>query len=218
MEFAKNRAWLIAVVGIGIFTLALLLPFLLLPKGWYWLMAAVLMLPLIPVLESLLLTPFYRITGRFRYYSKVLFATQTPGGIELHVGTLFDYVSNLRWQDRGAKAQRFVVVQMLQGLLHICDEIEQGNITPEMRISGTSYFFSRRTTKKLGFSDDKVNPVHRLNLMLVSLSLALRLMFTKGRWNWPDLTNIRHIHISASCLQTKRADILRLLQYLSEQH
>ena len=206
------KHWLRVLVCSGSFAVILLLPFLLLPKGVYWLLAAVLLLPVIPVLESLLLTPLYRLSGRFVYYSNMLLLTRSANGLELHAGTLFDYVSYLRWHERGPKAQFKVTRQLLQGLLALCDDIEQGKIAPGTAISATSYFFSNRTAAKLGFTADKVAPMQWLNLMLVAVSLALRLSLIKGRCSWPDLRQIRHIHTTAGHLLAQRATIMRLLK------
>lgn len=209
---AGKTPWLQIVACSFMFIAMLLLPFLLLPKGMYWLVAAVLLLPVIPLLESLLLTPLYRLTGRFVYYSHTLFITRSVSGLQLHAGTLFDYVSLIRWHERGARAQRKLTEQLLQGLLALCDDIAQGNIAANTTISATSYFFSDRSAAKLGFSTAKTAPLERLNLMLAVLSLAARLSLTKGRFSWPDLRHIRHIHTTAEHLLAQRPTIVRLLK------
>ncbi len=81
-DYAKSKKlllqWCFPILLIGTFLLLLWLPFLFLPKGLYWLFAAILLLPLVPVLESFLLTPAYTLAGRFNYYSPLLFATNSP--------------------------------------------------------------------------------------------------------------------------------------------
>jgi len=175
-------------------------------------LAALLLLPIIPVLESLLLTPLYRLNGRFVYYSKTLFITRTDKGLQLHAGTLFDYVRLIHWHESGSKAQQKLIDQLLQGLLAMCDDIARGNIAPDTLISATSYFFNDRSATKLGFSAADVPVIERLNLEVAVLSLAVRLSIGKGRLSWPDLSKIRHIQTKAGNLLAHRATIMRLLK------
>lgn len=190
----------------------ILLPFLLLPKGLSWLLAALLLLPIIPVLESLFLTPLYRLNGRFVYYSRTMFITKSDKGLQLHAGTLYDYVRLIHWHESGAKAQRKLTDQLLQGLLSMCDDIARGNIASDTLISATSYFFNDRSATTLGFSAADVSVIERLNLKVAVLSLAVRLSISKGRLSWPELSKIRHIQIKAGDLLAHRATIMRLLK------
>jgi hypothetical protein len=65
--------------------------FALLLLDWRFVPLVVVLPVLIAPLESLLLTPLYTLTGRFRYFSPMLFATRRrDGGLDLHAGTLFD--------------------------------------------------------------------------------------------------------------------------------
>ncbi len=200
-----------AVAGGLIFAVVVLLPFLLLPKGMAWLVAALLLLPLIPVLESLLLTPLYRLNGRFVYYSTTLFVTRSDKGLQLHAGTLYDYLTLLRRHRLGRTMQRKLTQQLLQGLLGLCDDIAQGHIPPDTVVSATSYFFSDRSASRLGFSAADVSVTERFNLMTAALSLAVRLSISKGRVSWPDLNKIRQMQTTAANLLAHRATIERLL-------
>ncbi len=205
------RQWLIAFTLGGVFILLLGLPFLLLPKGVYWLLAAILWLPLISVLESLLLTPLYALIRRFTYYSPLLLATASPQGLDLHVGTLYDYVTHLRWRDRGARAQRQVVRYMLQGLMAICDAVAEGRLSAHTEITATSYFFSNSSVEKLGFVAGKAFSGQKLNLLMEFLSLTLRLSFIRGRWCWPDLKQSKSIQTTAGELLLHRPVIVKML-------
>ena len=212
------KAWLSAAALSCGFVVLVLLPFWLLPKGLSWLLALLLLLPLIPVFESLLLTPLYRLSGRFVYYSNTLFVTRIGNRLQLHAGTLYDYMRLLRRHEYGPKAQRKLTVQLLQGLLVICDDIADGKFKDDTPISATSYFFSDRSAVKLGFISASVEPIERLNLLLSSISLAIRLSISKGRLSWPNVKHIRHIHTTAGKLVEQRATIVRLLRHLNSKH
>lgn len=199
------------------FFVVILLPFWLLPKGLYWLITALLLLPVIPAIESLLLTPLYRVSGRFVYYSKTLFVTRSDKGLQLHAGTLYDYLGLLYQHKRSAKikhklsARRLLTEQLLQGLLALCDDIAKGNIAPSSHISATSYFFSERSATKLSFTKAPVSTIERINLLTAALSLAIRLSISKGRLTWPKLRNIKHMNTTAAGLLARRLEIEQLL-------
>lgn len=147
--------WCFPIQLVGVFLFLLALPFLCLPTGVYWLFAAILLLPLIPVLESFLLTPVYTLAGRFTYYSPLLFATKSAQGFDLHVGTLYDYITQLQWRERGFQSQRHAMLLILQGLLRICDEVANGRLSAQNKITATSYFFSHHSVEKLGFTTEQ---------------------------------------------------------------
>lgn len=206
--------WCFPILLVGVFLFLLGLPFLCLPKGVYWLFAAILLLPLIPVLESFLLTPAYALAGRFTYYSPLLLATKSAQGLDLHVGTLYDYIIQLRWSERGFPAERHAMRLILQGLLSICDAVAEGRLSAQNEITATSYFFSDRSVEKLGFTVKKGSFEVKLNLWLVYLSLVLRLSLIKGRWCLPDLKRIRCIHTTAGELLQQRPQIAKMLAHL----
>lgn len=210
--------WCFPILLIGVFLFLLGLPFLCLPKGVYWLCAAILLLPLIPVLESFLLTPAYALVGRFTYYSPLLLATKSAQGLDLHVGTLYDYITQLRWSERGVQSQRHAMLLILQGLLSICDEVAEGRLSAQNEITATSYFFSNRSVEKLGFTLKSGSFEVKLNLALVYLSLVLRLSFIKGRWCLPDLKRIRCIHTTAGELLQQRSRIAKMFEHLQRKN
>lgn len=170
---------------------------------------------LLAPLESLLLTPLYALTGRFRYYSPLLLATRRAGGgLDLHVGTLHDYATRFRWRDRGRRAARAVSVELLRGLLALADEVERGALPAESELVGTSYFFSDRTAARLGFELRRPPGSSQLNLMVASLSIALRLSFTRGRPAFPRLSRIRRAVTTGARLLERRREIESILRRL----
>ena len=204
-------ALLLALPCIGALGACFALPVL----DWRWLPLPFLALPLVAPLESLLLTPLYALSGRFRYYSPMLLATRRrAGGLDLHVGTLFDYVVRLRWSDRGPRAARIVTADLLRGLLVLAGEADRGVLPPDAELVATSYFFSDRTLARLGFELRPAPGATVQNLVLASLSIALRLSFTRGRPSFPELRRIRRAVTTAGELARHRDHIARLLDRL----
>lgn len=204
-------ALLLAALCLGVLTVCFALPFL----DWRLSFVPLLVFPLLAPLESLLLTPLYALSGRFHYYSPLLFATRrTGGGLDLHVGTLFDYLLHLRWSDRGPRAARRVTEALLRGLLVLCEEMERGRMLPGTALVATSYFFSDRTLARLGFTLRRPPAMRVQNLVVASLSIALRLSFVRGRPAFPDLHQIREATTTAGELVRHKRTIIRVLRRL----
>jgi hypothetical protein len=172
-------------------------------------------MPFVAPVESLLLAPLYGLAGYFRHYSPMLLATRRRSGrLDLHVGTLFDYVTRLRRTDRGPRAVRIVTADILSGLLRIAEEVERGTLSPGAELVATSYFFSDRSVARLGFALRPAPGAVVANLAVASLSIALRLSFTRGRFAYPDLRRVRQAVTSAGELAQHAGEIRRLLERL----
>lgn len=177
-----------------------------------------LLLLLLAPLESLLLAPLYGLSGRFHYYSPLLLATEgSESRIELHVGTLFDYVMYFRWRDRGAPASRKAIHELLRGLLVMIDSIPESSDDKAREVVAASYFFSDSTLAKLGFNLRPVSRFTVVNLMTASLSVMLRLSFVRGRWTWPRFGRTREAYTSLESLRLRRPAIKALLHRLGAQ-
>lgn len=199
----------------ALFALLLIAPFLIWPVGPHYFLIAALIIVLIAPLESLLLTPLYTITGRFNYLSPLLLATNSTTGIELHVGTLYDYANNLRKRDCGKRAQHIVLKHIFEGLLNTCKQIEVNEIARDTELSATSYFFSSKTAEKLGFKLTKTSKMEQFNLFSVYISLVIRLSFTRGRLTLPRVSEIKKITITADEL-LKRQEVIKSMLSLVE--
>ena len=119
----KVGQWGIALLLLCLTLLIIGGAFALVFMNWRWLPLLLLIFVLLPILESLLLTPLYALIGSFSYYSPMLLATTSQQGeLDLHVGTLFDYAMRFRWSDRGPRAARIVTADLLRGLLAIVED------------------------------------------------------------------------------------------------
>jgi hypothetical protein len=214
-RLSKPAQWAVAV-GAALLGLAVIGSLFALPVlDWRWLPISLLGLPFLAPVEGLLLAPLYGLAGYFRYYSPMLLATRRrSGGLDLHVGTLFDYVMRLRWSDRGPRAARIVTADILRGLLQIAEEVERGTLSPDAELVATSYLFSDRSIARLGFTLRPAPGAVVANLAVTSLSIALRLSFTRGRFAYPDLRRIRQAVTSAGELAQHAGEIRRLLERL----
>jgi hypothetical protein len=214
---SKRLQWTVALLLAGLCLGVVGLPFALVIHDWRWAPGIVALPLLIAPLEGLLLTPLHTLTGRYRYYSPFLLATADAGGaLELHVATLFDYVVLLRWRDRGRRASRRIAVELLRGLLAVIADVERGALAAHLPVTATSYIFSSRTLRRMGFELQPTSAAARLNLALAFVGIALRLSFTRGRPTLPDLRRIRTATATGAQLAAQRDELQRLLARLDE--
>lgn len=200
-------SWPYAIVLALVFILLIVSPFFMIPIGPYLLLFGFVVMIIIAPLESLLLTPMYRLNGRFVYLSPLLLATHSAKRIDLHIGTLFDYAYHMKTSDCGKRAQLIVLNNTLLGLRNVCEQMKNNQISGDTQLYATSYFFNHRTAQKLGFKQVDTGFAEQLNLFSVYLSLLIRLSFTRGELTFPNITEIKKITTTAGELVIYRAYI-----------
>ena len=192
----------------------LLLPILLIPFGPYLFLYCSVFFFLLPVLESFLLTPLYSRIGRFTYLSPLLIYTESNRELHLHVGSIYDYLINIKRHEYGHKAQLKVLKGILDGLNELCNRTQDGELEPERAIFATSYFFNAKRAQKLGFKEVEANDLEVFNLYLSYFSLAIRLSMIKGKAEYPKLSEIKKIRTTTGELLNNKGAIERMLSHV----
>ena len=174
---------------------------------------------ILPVIESVFLTPLFIVVGRFKYLSP--FMLYTGGGraaIDLHAGTLFDYLIGLRTvPDRGT-VKLTVAIEMLQGLIELGRRVDTGTIAPSQIVRATTYFFSARTLALIGMEEVEPPSNAVLNLRLAVLSIALRLSIARGELTWPDLSKVKAGETTAGRIAGQVPALTRVLERLRRRY
>jgi hypothetical protein len=129
------------------------------------------------------------------------------GALELHLGTLLDYVTHLRWSTRGPHAARVVLTELLQGLLSVTSDVERGAIPPHTEIRATSYVFSDRSLARLGFAIRPAPPHAGLNLTVAVVGIAVRLAYVRGHLALPAVGRVRQGVVTAGELARRAPEI-----------
>jgi hypothetical protein len=203
-------SWVIALTAGAL--AAALLALLLRPAHLPWSLPLVFLL--VPTAQ-VALTPVWRASGVSRYHSPVFFVVaRGEGTYELHGGTLYDYLLAMRWAERGGRAHRVLLRGYLAGVLGVIADIEQGRIHPKARLTATSYVFSERTARRLGFVLEPAGRWERLHLLLDALSLVAMYSYVRGRVSLPRFWKVRTAVVSAAELARQRGKVERLLRRL----
>jgi len=161
-------------------------------------------------------TPFLTNTGLYRHHSEMLKATvRTAHTWEIHGGTSWDYIRLFRLSENGTVATRRLLRFYLEGLLDIARLVDSGAIPPEVTVTGTSYFFSEKSARRLGFRIEPAGPRLRAVLVLYYLDLVLLYSFARGWIAFPNVLKARRAAIRAADLVARRRDIEALIARLS---
>lgn len=173
--------------------------------------------PLIAPVFQFCLTPFFTLIGMYQYKSPMLLAYgASKEKYDLHNGTGFDYWFVMRKVKSGIPTQNKILEYYLQGLLNIIKEIEEGIIPDTITISGTSYFFSESTAKRLGFDILPPSGFLKLNQYMNYIDLVWMYSRAKGKLTFPNLKNVKAAAIKGSTLQSNKDYLEKLYLYLKE--
>lgn len=175
-----------------------------------------LLFPLTLPLAVFSLTPIMRVSGYYIYYSPMLLGIKSKKKLDLHNGTTFDYLLNMKLKDKGIKARYKILAYYLEGLLKITDEIESGKINSSLPIEGTSYFFSDSTVQRLGFTLQKPLFSYYFNFIFNFTDLFLMYSYSKGKFTIPRIFHIKRAVITPSELCAQKENLRTLLNTLNK--
>jgi hypothetical protein len=162
------------------------------------------------------LTPLFKLTGVYRYYSPMLLGYMPNTTlIDLHNGGSFDYLFVMRSQQGGVPFRNRILAYHLEGLLHLIAQIEAKKLPDTVVICGTSYFFSERTMTKLGFRSVQPSAFYRLNLLVNAIDLLWMYSLSQGRLAMPKIWDAKKATIVGGELVLRKELITQLHRKLA---
>lgn len=162
-------------------------------------------------------TPLFRLTGVYTYYSPMLIGYMANDKeIDLHSGGSFDYLFVMRKHKSGIELRNRLLMYHLEGLLQIIQLIEHKTLPETVTISGTSYFFNKRTLQKLGFEMIKPTLFFKLNLLLNLIDLTWMYSLSKGKFSIPTIWQAKKASISGAKLIEHKQFIEGLLEKMNK--
>lgn len=212
--FPITLQWIFAIIFsiAGILISVLILSFVYFPL---WLLA----IPVIKTIGHFSIAPLMRLTGFLNYYSPMLLVVRTAyNKWELHNGTTFDYILNMKWKQKGAIASKFIMINYLKGLLKIINEIEEKKISNEITILGISYIINKKTAERLGFTVERPNIYRRILFVIDYFTLFLMYSFSKGKIAFPNVFKVKKMKISGSRLVASKEIIKQVMALITSRH
>ena len=164
-----------------------------------------------PSLIQFFATPIAKLVGLYKYLSPMLFAYAANDKLyEIHNGTSFDYLMVMTAANAGPKFKKQMLNYYLDGLLKIVEKIEGNELPESVVIRGSSYFFSDRTAKKLGFTLLEGSLATKINLFVNYLDLIWMYSLSRGRLSFPSLRNIKAGEITGQQLVLSKNKLLKM--------
>ena len=159
-------------------------------------------------ISQFLLTPIYKLTAGYTYYSPMLLGYMAnEKQIDLHSGTSFDHLFVLRKYKSGTPLRNRILLYHVEGLLNIIQLIEHKHIPGSVNIIGTSYFFNDRTLKSLGFQLEQPTLFYRINLLINFIDLFWMYSLSKGKLAIPAVWDAKKASIQGDLLVTQKAKL-----------
>ena len=169
-------------------------------------------------LWQFLSTPFFRLIGLYKYLSPMLLVFRASDKkYDLHNGTSFDYLFVMQKYKPGRKFRGKIWDYYIIGLLKIVEKIENKSLSENVVVRGSSYFFSDRTAKRLGFKLSKTNMGEKLNILANYLDLLWMYSLAQGKLAFPNLNNIKTAEIKGAELVANKAKLKALSAYLNKE-
>jgi len=181
-----------------------------------WNVLGYLLIFIVVPIAQFLSTPFFKLAGFYTYVSPMLLVFGASNKkYDLHNGTSFDYLMVMRNTKPGAEWKRKMLSFYVEGLLAIIEKIQNKELPETVKIRGSSYFFTERTAKRLGFEIEKTGWFEKINLFINIIDLAWMFSLTHAKFRLPNLLNTKTAAITGAKLVSNKERLEKLHYYLN---
>jgi hypothetical protein len=131
-------------------------------------------------------TPLFVKLGIYTYHSQMLFTVPIwKKKREIHLGTSYDFFRT------DIVGSRRMLASLSQGLLALCEAIEQGKYPKDLLLRGTTYYFSDTTLHRFGFHTRPLRLIEAIFFSLNYLELCILLSLSKQRLTFVNTDSVR---------------------------
>jgi len=160
--------------------------------------------------------PIAKLSGFHKYLSPMLLVNSASDKkYVIHNGTTFDYLMVMSNVKPGPEFSRKMLVYYLEGLLKIIEKIETNELSENVLIQGSSYFFNERTAKKIGFKLSKTQFAIKINMLVNYIDLIWMYSLSQGRLAFPNLTKMQTVSVKGKHLVMNKTKLNDLRLFLN---
>ncbi len=151
-------------------------------------------------------TPLLKFLGIYEYHSPLFMTVKVgPKLYELHLGTSWDFIFRSKFNSITSK------LNVLEGLLILCDKIEKEKFPKNVILRGNPYFLKSSSLSRFGFKERKLNPLEYFMTLLSFLESTILLSISRKKLLFANINNNRIIYINSSDL-LRNKPLIKLLR------
>jgi len=158
--------------------------------------------------SSFVIAPLMRIPFLFRYYSAILLV-QFPNKkvYDLHLVNNFDLIMFSRNKNN---ARRMIFLEIVEGLLNICEEIEQGKLPRKLNIQAITFFMNTRTFKRLGFTNVRFSPQYAFLFVFDYIGITISNYFVSNELRFVNIMRTTKASMTGYDLVQNKSNLTEL--------
>ncbi len=205
-------------IQIGIATVAILVNLVL---GAASLSIGAYPLPMLFIAVTLsVVAPFFDVPsmkkkGKLIYYSPLFVAEEEKNGvIQIHGGTLLDYVFAVDRSLNGKQRTIQVLMGYIAGMLNLIESHRDRDFS-EIRIRGTSYFINENTARRIGLQSTERSAVQTIILLYNYVNLTITHSIARATLSFPRMRNISTFEGRLSDVARNSKSLIRLRDKLA---
>lgn len=164
--------------------------------------------------SSFIIAPIMRIKLLFKFYSKVL-VVQFPNKkvYDLHLASHFDLIN---FSKSATNGKRMIFFEIVEGLLRICEEIEEEKLPKTLKIRAVTYFMNNRTLEKFGFVNVKITPHYAFIYMFDYVGILITNYFITKKFGFVNIVKTKKATMTGENLLKNKENLLKLKLKLIE--
>ncbi|TFG90034.1 MAG: hypothetical protein E4G71_05890 [Candidatus Atribacteria bacterium] len=158
--------------------------------------------------SSFIIAPLMRVRFFFKFYSKILLV-QFPNKkvYDLHLANNFDLI---RFSKNCNNAKKMIFLEIVEGLLNICEEIEQEKLPKKLNIQAITFFMNHRTFKKLGFKKIRFSPQYAILFLFDYIGITISNYFVSKKFRFVNIIKTSKASMTGEDLIQNKKNLIEI--------
>lgn len=164
--------------------------------------------------SSFVIAPLMRVGFLFKYYSTILLV-QFPNNkvYDLHLVNNFDLINFSRNKNN---AKKMIFSGIVEGLLNICEEIEEEKLPRNLKIQAITFFMNDRTFKKLGFKEVRFSPQYAVLYFFDYIGILISNYFISKKFRFVNIIKTSKASMTGENLIQNKKNLVEIKSRLDK--